>query len=137
MSKVVSKEEFSFTSIAKMPPSLPESPPMKRLNVGTRRSLSAGNLLEYTRNSTLDHMDKESEAEEKMDLLWENFNEELVISRTHFTEAEKKLHSKGSMKLSKSNVLMISSRRKSVVVVMKVLRKIFLIHNYQHFVKKL
>ncbi|GAA0164484.1 hypothetical protein LIER_20105 [Lithospermum erythrorhizon] len=143
MSKVESQKDLSFPTITKMPPHLSESRPMsrffatkKRLNLVTR-SLSADNLLDYGRQTRLDHMGIEKEAEEKMDLLWENFNEEISTSRTHFIEADDKSNSTRSMKLPNANVLMLSSRRKSVAAVMSVLRKICLIHNYQHSVNKL
>ncbi|XP_031114581.1 uncharacterized protein LOC116018745 [Ipomoea triloba] len=66
--------------------------------------------------------DEEEEEEEKMDMLWEDFNEEYKRSRD--------LKFVQSLKLTKA------VKRPRMVVVMKVLKKVFLLHHSHHSIFK-
>ncbi|XP_010256350.1 PREDICTED: uncharacterized protein LOC104596769 [Nelumbo nucifera] len=90
--------------------------------------------------------------EERMDMLWEDFNDELKrISSMGKTEAKSRLSkfagssesdsdAQGEMvemycvqapKMSKTSNAILSSRRSSLLVLMKVFRKMFLLHNHR------
>ncbi|XP_019184406.1 PREDICTED: uncharacterized protein LOC109179360 isoform X3 [Ipomoea nil] len=69
-----------------------------------------------------DDDDGEEEEEEKMDMLWEDFNEEYKRSR--------ELKFVQSLKLTKA------VKRPRMVVVMKVLKKVFLLHHSHHSIFK-
>ncbi|XWS21899.1 hypothetical protein CRYUN_Cryun30bG0095400 [Craigia yunnanensis] len=72
------------------------------------------------------------DEEEKMDLLWEDFNKELPRSRSSRSSGDMiELGRAQALKLSKSNTAMFSPRRPGMLVFMRVLRKLFLLHNSQ------
>ncbi|VVA37914.1 PREDICTED: AT1G71910 [Prunus dulcis] len=83
-------------------------------------------------------------GEEKMDMLWEDFNEELK-SRSNTTSdysgglSREMLHlgCVKAFKLTKTNGdHALSTRKPSVVAVMKVLKRLFFLHNSHHKLKK-
>lgn len=72
-------------------------------------------------------VDDEEEEEEKMDMLWEDFNNEEFSGRNLKSKTmgdDLKLSPGRNLKLFKAN-----KRQLSVVVFVKVLKKIFLLHN--------
>lgn len=94
--------------------------------------------------------DAREESEKKMDMLWEDFNEELqrVSSLNKKKEADKSSRSDASdsesdavkramvelcreraLKMSKTSSDVLSPKRASMVAVLKVLKKILLLHN--------
>ncbi|XWS24833.1 hypothetical protein CRYUN_Cryun27aG0018900 [Craigia yunnanensis] len=76
------------------------------------------------------------DEEEKMDLLWDDFNEELPRSRSsRSSEDMVELGCAQALKLSKSSAAMFSPRRPGMLVFLRVLRKLFLLHNSQRSVK--
>ena len=81
-------------------------------------------------------VDEDEDEEEKMDLLWEDFNEELPRRRSsRFSGDTVELGCSQTLKLSKNNAAMFSPRRPGMLVFMRVLRKLFLLHNSQRSVK--
>ncbi|XVE60800.1 hypothetical protein DITRI_Ditri05aG0156100 [Diplodiscus trichospermus] len=76
------------------------------------------------------------DEEEKMDLLWEDFNEELPRSCSSGSSEDMiELGCAQALKLSKSNAALFSPRRPGMFIFMRVLRKLFLLHNSQRSVK--
>ncbi|XWS15410.1 hypothetical protein CRYUN_Cryun35bG0095000 [Craigia yunnanensis] len=72
----------------------------------------------------------DEDEEEMMDLLWEDFNEELLRSRSSSSSGDMvELGCAQALKLSKNNAAMLSPRRPGMLVFMSVLRKLFLLHN--------
>ncbi|GLU16404.1 hypothetical protein SLE2022_328390 [Rubroshorea leprosula] len=91
------------------------------------------------------------DGEEKMDLLWEDFNEELsrsCSSRMGSSGCSSRMGSSGcssdvvelncvqSLKLSKTNGGMFSPKKPSIVVFFKSFRKLFLLHSSHHRLAK-
>ncbi|XP_021895994.1 uncharacterized protein LOC110813247 [Carica papaya] len=86
-------------------------------------------------------MVSDDEVEEKMDMLWEDFNEEL--KRSYSSRKESNSFPSGGDKNMKVNVIdlklsktgagaaMISPRKPSLLVFIKVMKKLFLLHNSQ------
>lgn len=68
--------------------------------------------------------------EEKMDMLWEDFNEEYKRSRDLSAAGKMELKFVQSMKLTKA------IKRPRMVVVMKVLKKVFLLHHSHNSIFK-
>ncbi|MCE0481437.1 hypothetical protein HAX54_039205 [Datura stramonium] len=68
----------------------------------------------------------EDEEEEKMDMLWENLNEEISNQITTRTSCGKDHTKKVDYKCVKSLNLSKASKRPSLVVLIKVLKKVFL-----------
>eukprot|EP00262_Sarcandra_glabra_P001463 TRINITY_DN1157_c3_g1_i1.p1 TRINITY_DN1157_c3_g1~~TRINITY_DN1157_c3_g1_i1.p1 ORF type:complete len:170 (+),score=32.25 TRINITY_DN1157_c3_g1_i1:152-661(+) len=72
--------------------------------------------------------------EERMDMLWEDFNDELERSKAIGSESDTgspqmaELCCVQALKMSKSSS-MLPHRRQSLLVVLKVLKKLFLLHN--------
>ncbi|MED6132539.1 hypothetical protein PIB30_019865 [Stylosanthes scabra] len=85
----------------------------------------------------------DDEEEEKMDLLWEDFNEELMYSSTTTGSSatsssrevvEFRCATPTSSRFSNNGALVPASKnmnRPSMVVIVKVLKKIFSVNNYQ------
>lgn len=72
--------------------------------------------------------------EEKMDMLWEDFNEEVIFmkKRNQNSESDSGDCSKEMVQFGCVKVLTISKGNKAgVVALLKVLRKMFLIHSRQ------
>ncbi|XP_009616875.1 uncharacterized protein [Nicotiana tomentosiformis] len=79
------------------------------------------------------HKEEVEQEEEKMDMLWENFNEESNQIMTSCCEKDTKkgLISPGRMvefKCGQALSLSKASKRQSLVVLIKVLKKVFLLH---------
>ena len=69
--------------------------------------------------------------EQKMDMLWENFNEELSknsSSRSN-TSSRMQFGCVKALKTSKINSATLSAKKPGMVVILKVLRKLFLLQN--------
>ncbi|XP_039066539.1 uncharacterized protein LOC120212225 [Hibiscus syriacus] len=118
---MVTTEEFSFPSpTTDLFPCGIESPPLWNVSP----SVSPGRKAKGKEGEDDKCLNKEEgdNEEEKMDMLWEDFNEELGggIRRQ-------------DMKLSKSNGRMLSPnpRKVGMRIFMRVLRKLFLLHNSQ------
>ncbi|KAG4183576.1 hypothetical protein ERO13_A09G117400v2 [Gossypium hirsutum] len=80
--------------------------------------------------------DEDEDEEEKMDMLWEDFNEEELPRSGSSSRCSEDMVEMGcggghSLKLSKTNAGMFSQspRRAGMLVFMRVLRKFFLLHN--------
>uniref|UniRef100_A0A6N2M8T6 Uncharacterized protein n=1 Tax=Salix viminalis TaxID=40686 RepID=A0A6N2M8T6_SALVM len=81
-----------------------------------------------------------NDKEEEMDMLWEDFNTEETLTRNH---GSSRLDSETThtgcvraLKLSKPNgTSIISPRKPGMVVFMKVLKRLFLIHNFHRSAK--
>ncbi|KAL9382493.1 hypothetical protein Peur_025528 [Populus x canadensis] len=81
-----------------------------------------------------------NDKEEKMDMLWEDFNTEETLTRSH---SSSRLDSEAvhmgcvkALRLSKPNgTAIISARKPGLVVFMKELKSLFLIHNSHRSVK--
>lgn len=76
----------------------------------------------------------EDAGEEKMDLLWEDLNED-QFARNCEKFAQSSENIKG-LKLSKRNGRMVSGKKTSILVFIKILKKVFLMHNSQRAMKK-
>ncbi|GLT58761.1 hypothetical protein SLA2020_316290 [Shorea laevis] len=81
-------------------------------------------------------------GEEKMDLLWEDFNEELsrsCSSRMGSSGCSSDMVELGCvqpLQLSKTNGGMFSPKKPSIVVFFKSFRKLFLVHSFHHRLAK-
>ncbi|KAA8546326.1 hypothetical protein F0562_002935 [Nyssa sinensis] len=150
-------EDFSFPKISQTPPCFIESPPLWRASNSTlprhEETERGGDLKGEDDFSTTKYSQRKSfsciegsmktateDEEEKMDMLWEDLNEELSKSCgsrpdsgvspgivVEFGRMQK------ALKLSKTG---ISGKRSSVVVFMKVLKNLFLLHKSHGTVKK-
>lgn len=73
---------------------------------------------------------RDEDGEEKMDLLWEDLNED------QFAGNCEKFSDMKALKLSKRNGRMVSGKKTSILVFIKILKKVFLMHNSQRAMKK-
>ncbi|KAK6775569.1 hypothetical protein RDI58_026570 [Solanum bulbocastanum] len=143
------QDDFSFPTITNTPPRFLESPPLWRTtsvassrlcknpnheenldmfplisnNINQRKSFSHIEGVAAMKRMIED--EDEDEEEEKMDMLWENLNEEMsnkIMTKTSCGKNTKKVEYKcvKSLNLSKA------SKRPSLVVLIKVLKKVFL-----------
>ncbi|KAK8600797.1 hypothetical protein V6N13_059469 [Hibiscus sabdariffa] len=115
-------EEFSFPTTTELYPCGIESPPLWHRSpaASPHRKAKGKQEEDDKRSKPSDKAGGEDDEEEKMDMLWEDFNEELG-GRC----------SEEGMKLSKRSGGMFcpSPRRAGVLVFIRVLRKLFLLHN--------
>lgn len=162
---MVSSEDFSFPKINYPLPNFAISPSLWRVSsLVYPDSHDAGEAREEVDVSRRtfsfccqneDKLSKKECGEEKMDMLWEDFNEEIerVVSNSSMKEEQEE--KKGAVKLSsrhgcRSSEKMVelccvqalkmsnsgrSSRSTSIVVVMKVLKKLFFLKN-SHRIEK-
>ncbi|WMV53978.1 hypothetical protein MTR67_047363 [Solanum verrucosum] len=146
------QDDFSFPTITNTPPRFLESPPLWRTtsvassrvqkNPDHEENLDMSPLISNKSNyinqrKSFSHIEgvvamkrmiedeDEDEEEEKMDMLWENLNEEMsnkIMTKTSCGKNTKKVEYKcvKSLNLSKA------SKRPSLVVLIKVLKKVFL-----------
>ncbi|KAH0776044.1 hypothetical protein KY290_007455 [Solanum tuberosum] len=146
------QDDFSFPTITNTPPRFLESPPLWRTtsvassrvqkspNHDHEENLDMSSLISNKSNNinqrkSFSHIEgvaamkrmieDEDEEEEKMDMLWENLNEEMsnkIMTKTSCGKNTKKVEYKcvKSLNLSKA------SKRPSLVVLIKVLKKVFL-----------
>ncbi|KAH0711802.1 hypothetical protein KY289_007761 [Solanum tuberosum] len=146
------QDDFSFPTITNTPPRFLESPPLwrttsvassrlqKNPNHDHEENLDMSPLISNKSNNinqrkSFSHIEgvaamkrmieDEDEEEEKMDMLWENLNEEMsskIMTKTSCGKNTKKVEYKcvKSLNLSKA------SKRPSLVVLIKVLKKVFL-----------
>lgn len=156
-------EEFSFPTSTDLYPYSIDSPPLWRLSPAASPDVflhSKGKQQEEDcfpgsqRADEDDHEERKSNSqedhngwklsdkgvaedeEEKMDILWEDFNEEELPRSGSSSRCSEDMVATGcggghSLKLSKTNVDMFSPspRRAGMLVFMRVLRKLFLLHN--------
>ena len=143
-------EEFSFPTTTLLYPCGIDSPPLWRLSPAVfldrkAKECSTREVEEEEEGDKEDcfpdrpdkHQERKmskkvvnEDEEEKMDLLWEDFNEELPRSRSSSSSGYMvELRSAQALKLSKNNAAMFSPRRPSMLVFMRVLRKLSLLHN--------
>ncbi|KAK8684146.1 hypothetical protein V6N13_040177 [Hibiscus sabdariffa] len=121
-------EEFSFPTTADLYPCGIESPPLwHRSPAESPHRKAKGKQEEDDKGSKpSDKAGAEGDEEEKMDMLWEDFNEELGGGSRGRSSEE-------GMKLSKPSgsggMFCPSPRRAGVLVFIRVLRKLFLLHN--------
>ncbi|XP_022719856.1 uncharacterized protein LOC111277707 [Durio zibethinus] len=157
-------EEFSFPTTTDLYPFGIDSPPLWRLSpaaspdVFLDRKATTEKEAEDEKDTFADRPDEHQERksfpyveegsklskkvvaedeEEKMDLLWEDFNEELSRSRSSRSSGDMVvLGCSQSLKLSKNNTARFSPRRPGMLVFMRLfMRKLFLLHNSQRSVK--
>lgn len=80
----------------------------------------------------------DGEEEEKMDLLWEGFNEEM--SRNCGLVVESDVSRRRAVRLGRGKAFKLGEadggRRLSIVMFLKVLKKLFVLHNSQRSLKK-
>ncbi|TMW93141.1 hypothetical protein EJD97_012114 [Solanum chilense] len=146
------QDDFSFPTITNTPPRFLESPPLWRTTLVASSHLQnnsdhdheekldmsplISNKSNYiNQRKSFSHIEgvlamrrmieDEDEEEEKMDMLWENLNEEMsnkIMTKTSCGKNTKKVEYKcvKSLNLSKA------SKRPSLVVLIKVLKKVFL-----------
>ncbi|PIN10899.1 hypothetical protein CDL12_16501 [Handroanthus impetiginosus] len=148
-------EDFTFpTTSSGSPPRFLDSPPLWRPNPGQEKQEKSkgkevedeeklikakrkskgkevedeGKLIKAKRKSP--YHDHEDEDEEKMDMLWEDLNDE--SSRNSEKIGQKSDVCVKALKLSKAN----GKKNLSIVVFIKVLKKFFLMHNSHRTIKK-
>ncbi|KAF5725625.1 hypothetical protein HS088_TW23G00351 [Tripterygium wilfordii] len=114
-----------------------DSPPLWRLSPAASPSRPASNEQSMENKIGRSHNGEEDE-EEKMDMLWEDFNEELLSNRRQSDErlldpAEMvEMGCFQALKMSQRDSALFS-RRPGLVEIIKVLKKLFLLHNnYSH-----
>lgn len=157
------EEDFTFPNSS--PPRFLDSPPLWRRSTASRhegedveRIFNFPSFQElrgstsdhdHERNCTISH-DEGDQDQEKMDLLWEDLNDD-QFSRNRGKAAEEdsdissprreeqvQIKCVKTLKLSKAKVNghIISGKKTSILVFIKVLKKVFLMHNSQRGIKK-
>ncbi|KAK4358989.1 hypothetical protein RND71_021218 [Anisodus tanguticus] len=146
------QDDFSFPTITNTPPRFLESPPLWRTSPVASGRLERNPRSDHTENLDMSPLisnnsnyinqrksfsyiegaaamkrlmiedELEDEEEEKMDKLWENLNEEISNQIMTCGKDTKKVE----FKCSKSLNLSKASKRPSLVVLIKVLKKVFL-----------
>ncbi|XP_062097184.1 uncharacterized protein LOC133803228 [Humulus lupulus] len=143
-----SREDFSFPT--ENFPSCMDSPPLWHLSPATSATqddedeeISASTSVAPEKLAILknvhdekvvkrDHeeQDEDEDEDERMDLLWENFNEELSRSSSSRTVDAEKIKAVGCahqpLKVSRRST---TDNKPPVVMVLKVLKKLFLLHH--------
>ncbi|KAL2538879.1 uncharacterized protein Fot_20270 [Forsythia ovata] len=147
------EEDFSFpATTADSPPRFIDSPPLwhpvsvpspheilerqdgkeeskESCNNNQRNNFSRGMEIERREEGEEDVEDEE----EKMDMLWEDLNDE--YSRNN-SDRDVQISCVKTFKLSKSNRHLISGKKLSILLLMKILRKVFFVHNSRSSIKK-
>ncbi|CAA3020679.1 Hypothetical predicted protein [Olea europaea subsp. europaea] len=151
----IEEEDFSFpATAADSPPRFIYSPPLwcpvsvppphvkpERLvdkeesketcNKNQRKNCSTGMKIERREEED----DVDDELEEKMDMLWEDFNEEFsrkLVADFGMSSSDRDVQilSVKTLKLSKPNGNLLSGKKLSILLLMKILmRKAFSVHN--------
>ncbi|KAJ7969707.1 Glutamate-1-semialdehyde 2,1-aminomutase 1 [Quillaja saponaria] len=152
-------EEFSFPAIGDSYPCSIDSPPLWHLSPAashnpyhceTEKNDSKGEgkevgedcfsqqLITYNQRHSLSCVENgpkrlaEDDEEDKMDLLWEDFNEELNSTTGSATSSSREMVEVGcvqTLTMSKTSGAGLSKRKPGMVVILKVLKKLFLLHN--------
>ncbi|KAG8378399.1 hypothetical protein BUALT_Bualt08G0133400 [Buddleja alternifolia] len=141
-----SEEDFSFpATTTDSPPCFIESPPLWRPSTSPTASHEKpenykGKEVEDGEkfDSCFSHDDDE---DEKMDLLWENLNDECsrkVAENSDNSSPGREVQMKcgKALKLSKANGNMLSGKKPSILVFIKVLKKVFFMSNSRRPIKK-
>ncbi|CAK9155492.1 unnamed protein product [Ilex paraguariensis] len=159
-------EDFSFPTITDTPPRFIESPPLWRSpslashQVETRREASRADdhgentfpvpkQISYSQRKSFSciergaRIESSDDEDDKMDMLWEDFNEEFSRSCESGLESDispgrmVELSCVQALKLSKNGGHALARKRPpSLVVFMKVLKKFFLVHNSHRPINK-
>lgn len=93
------------------------------------------------RDEELTVVGKSEEAEEKMDILWEDFNEELSIQSSSaaasISEDDHNYNGEEEFETAQEfdDFIPTSTKKKNLELVVKMLKKVFLIQNMAHFKK--
>ncbi|KAI3464404.1 hypothetical protein Pfo_021067 [Paulownia fortunei] len=158
------EEDFSFpATTSDSPPRFIESPPLwrhspsptsrqekpekfkgkevedeEKFNLWSFKEFRASSI--NKRNST----SHDEEEEEKMDMLWENLNDEFSRSCGKMAQnsdisspgREVQISCAKALKLSKANGHMLSGKKPIILVFIKVLKKVFLTQNSHRTIKK-
>ncbi|XVF63274.1 hypothetical protein PTKIN_Ptkin09bG0074600 [Pterospermum kingtungense] len=150
-------EEFSFPTTTDLYPCGIDSPPLWRLSPASSPDVLLHKKAkeedwfpdkDHQQRKSFSCAEKGSELSnkrvvfgedkgEKMDLLWEDFNEEFGTSRSsRSSEDVVELGCGQALNLSKTNAAVFSPRKPAgMFVFMRVLRRLFLVHNSQRSVK--
>lgn len=157
------EEDFTFpATTTNPPPRFIDSPPLWRCStapsptspenskgkeVDKEEKVVLRSFQEFKANNinTRDIISRDDdEEEEKMDMLWQDLNDE--FSRNSGKIAQNcDVHSPGNgveincvkaLKLSKNNGHMISGKKTNILVFIKALKKVFLLHNSHRTIKK-
>ncbi|CAK9326115.1 unnamed protein product [Citrullus colocynthis] len=82
-------------------------------------------------------IDSDAEEDEKMDMLWEDFNEELLknLSSRFGSHKLPELEDLESEEATEGGGALLSARMAGVVVIMKVLKKLLFLHSFRRKLK--
>ncbi|CAI9786667.1 unnamed protein product [Fraxinus pennsylvanica] len=157
----IEEEDFSFpATTADAQPRFIDSPPLWRpvsvppphqkperlvdkeesretYNSNQRKNFSRGMKMKWREEDN----DVGDELEEKMDMLWEDLNEEfsrklVVDSGMSSSHRDVQISCVKTLKLSKPNGNLLSGKKLSIVLLMKILtRKVFFVHNTRSSIK--
>ncbi|KAL2513279.1 Uncharacterized protein Adt_18879 [Abeliophyllum distichum] len=148
------EEDFSFpATTADSPPRFIDSPPLwrsvsvppphetpERLDgkEESKETCNNNQRKNFSRNMKIERREEEEEEdvddeEEKMDMLWEDLNEE--YSRNN-SDRDVQTSCVKTLKLSKFNRHSLSGKKLSILLLMKILRKVFFVHNSRCSIKK-
>ncbi|KAL7118141.1 hypothetical protein ACP275_03G116700 [Erythranthe tilingii] len=138
------EEDFSFQITATgSPPEFIESPPLWRC---FSTSTTIASPQENLENSKGKEVQNEEEDEDKMDMLWEDLNDEFsrigcgskaqIRSDVSSPGREVKISCVKALKLSKANRNMFDGKKPSILVFIKVLKKVFVVQNSHRTIKK-
>ncbi|XP_042494853.1 uncharacterized protein LOC122074068 [Macadamia integrifolia] len=150
--KATVSDDFSFPTITEPVPRFMGSPSLWNVSYEVFSGSSNGikrekddEEIQRSKSFPIADRDMKIEDEERMDMLWENFNDEL--SSFDKKEEQWRLRKGGKMdsglardkaevycvktwKMSKpSSIAMLSPRKLSLLTMMKVMKKLFLLHN--------
>ncbi|XP_043712962.1 uncharacterized protein LOC122661582 [Telopea speciosissima] len=155
-------DDFSFPTITDPIPCFVGSPPLWNVSYEVFSGSSYGNRgdrsdeeLQRRKSFPMAERDMKLEDEERMDMLWENFNDELLPSLDKNKEERRfqkggkldsglagdkaELYCVKTWKMSKpsnSTTAMLSPKKPSLLTLMKVMKKLFLLHNSHCHQKK-
>ncbi|KAG6432696.1 hypothetical protein SASPL_104281 [Salvia splendens] len=136
--------DFTFPATAD---SSPDSPPLwchsttaPRLEGGEEEGFNLPSFQAFRFSKGSKERDDE-EGEEKMDMLWEDLNEDRFAknglnSDTSPPRREVRVSCIRGLRLSKANGHIISGKKTSILLFIKALKKVFLMHNSQRGINK-
>ncbi|XP_057975197.1 uncharacterized protein LOC131162600 [Malania oleifera] len=139
-------DDFSFPAVADAFPRFAESPPLWRPSSADERANERRSFSCMEMNSKRTHTQDQGEEEEKMDMLWEDFNDELMLRRSceacrarcdSSDRDAAELGCVGPLKMTKrSGAAVLPGRKPGVVVFMKALKKLFVLHHFHRPLKR-
>ncbi|XP_075512115.1 uncharacterized protein LOC142547629 [Primulina tabacum] len=153
------EDDFTFPANAKSQPHFIGSPPLWRHLAASRQNSellykgeqeeedqekSSISLIQEFKASSAGNTFINDDDEEKMDMLWEDLNEEFPRNSGKFSqntdvsspERSVQISCIKAMKLSKANGPMISRKKSNILVFIKIVKKAFAIHNSHRSIKK-